>query len=52
MMIIAVAGLLANILAFWILHRGSEERNLNVRPPLFMCWGIYSVRLGPLLPQS
>ncbi|STV77361.1 Zinc transporter ZitB [Klebsiella michiganensis] len=31
MMIIAVAGLLANILAFWILHRGSEERNLNVR---------------------
>ena len=31
MMVIAVAGLLANILAFWILHRGSEERNLNVR---------------------
>lgn len=31
MMIIAVAGLLANILAFWILHRGSEEKNLNVR---------------------
>lgn len=31
MMVIAVAGLLANVLAFWILHRGSEERNLNVR---------------------
>ncbi|MBA7846206.1 CDF family zinc transporter ZitB [Klebsiella sp. RHBSTW-00484] len=31
MMIIAVAGLLANVLAFWILHRGGEERNLNVR---------------------
>ena len=31
MMTIAVAGLLANILAFWILHRGSEEKNLNVR---------------------
>ena len=31
MMVIAVAGLLANILAFWILHRGSEARNLNVR---------------------
>ncbi|HHG8774579.1 TPA: CDF family zinc transporter ZitB [Raoultella planticola] len=31
MMVIAVAGLLANILAFWILHRGSAERNLNVR---------------------
>lgn len=31
MMVIAVAGLLANVLAFWILHRGSEEQNLNVR---------------------
>jgi cobalt-zinc-cadmium efflux system protein len=31
MMVIAVAGLLANILSFWILHRGSEEKNLNVR---------------------
>nr|WP_318382319.1 CDF family zinc transporter ZitB [uncultured Enterobacter sp.] len=31
MMAIAFAGLLANILAFWILHRGSEEKNLNVR---------------------
>ena len=31
MMVIAVAGLLANVLAFWVLHRGSEEKNLNVR---------------------
>lgn len=31
MMVIAVAGLLANIVSFWILHRGSEEKNLNVR---------------------
>jgi cobalt-zinc-cadmium efflux system protein len=31
MMVIAVAGLLANIFSFWILHRGSEEKNLNVR---------------------
>lgn len=31
MMIIAIAGLIANILAFWILHRGSGEKNLNVR---------------------
>lgn len=31
MMVIAVAGLLANMIAFWILHRGSEEKNLNVR---------------------
>lgn len=28
---IAVAGLLANLLSFWLLHRGSEEKNLNVR---------------------
>ncbi len=31
MMAIAVAGLVANILSFWILHRGSAEQNLNVR---------------------
>jgi cobalt-zinc-cadmium efflux system protein len=31
MMVVAVAGLIANILAFWILHRGSAEKNLNVR---------------------
>lgn len=31
MMLIAIAGLLANIVAFWLLHRGSEEKNLNVR---------------------
>lgn len=31
MMVVAVAGLVANILAFWLLHRGSEEKNLNVR---------------------
>jgi len=31
MMVIAIAGLLANVLAFWLLHRGSEEKNLNVR---------------------
>lgn len=31
MMVVAVAGLLANIASFWILHHGSEEKNLNVR---------------------
>lgn len=31
MLIIAFAGLLANIASFWILHHGSEEKNLNVR---------------------
>ncbi|MEX0635059.1 hypothetical protein M8494_37845 [Serratia ureilytica] len=30
MLIIAVAGLLANLFAFWLLHRGSE-RNINAR---------------------
>lgn len=28
---IAIGGLLANILSFWLLHHGSEEKNLNVR---------------------
>lgn len=31
MLLIAVAGLLANLFAFWLLHRGSEEQNINVR---------------------
>ncbi|WP_039055192.1 CDF family zinc transporter ZitB [Enterobacter sp. Bisph1] len=31
MMVIAIAGLVANLLSFWLLHRGSEEKNLNVR---------------------
>jgi len=31
MMAIAIAGLVANLLSFWLLHRGSEEKNLNVR---------------------
>lgn len=31
MLVVAFAGLLANLLALWILHRGSGEKNLNVR---------------------
>ncbi|MBW7982554.1 CDF family zinc transporter ZitB [Enterobacillus tribolii] len=31
MLAVAVAGLLANLLAFWLLHHGSEEKNINVR---------------------
>lgn len=31
MLIIAIAGLLANIFCFWILHKGEEEKNINVR---------------------
>ena len=31
MMIIAILGLLANIVSFWLLHQGAEQRNINVR---------------------
>lgn len=31
MLIIAIAGLAANIAAFWLLHHGGEEKNINVR---------------------
>lgn len=31
MLVIAVGGLLANVLSFWLLHRGGAEKNLNVR---------------------
>lgn len=31
MLVIAAGGLLANLLSFWLLHRGSAEKNLNVR---------------------
>lgn len=31
MLVIAIGGLLANLLSFWLLRSGSEEKNLNVR---------------------
>lgn len=31
MLLIAVAGLLANLLSFWLLHQGGTEENLNVK---------------------
>jgi len=31
MLAIAIAGLLANLFAFWLLHRGEEKGNINVR---------------------
>ncbi|CRY54744.1 zinc transporter ZitB [Yersinia intermedia] len=31
MLIIAIAGLVANLFCFWILHHGEEEKNINVR---------------------
>ena len=51
MMAIAVAGLLANLLAFWILHRGSGEKNLNVRAAALHVMEIYWARWEPLLPH-
>lgn len=40
MLIIAVAGLLANLFAFWLLHRGNEEKNINVRAAACMYWDL------------
>ncbi|AWK13760.1 CDF family zinc transporter ZitB [Candidatus Fukatsuia symbiotica] len=31
MLIVAIAGFFANLFSFWILHRGTEEKNINVR---------------------
>ncbi|MEG3134570.1 CDF family zinc transporter ZitB [Rouxiella sp. T17] len=31
MLVIAIAGLFANLLAFWLLHQGEEKENINVR---------------------
>lgn len=31
MLVVAVAGLLANIFSFWLLHRGEAKSNINVR---------------------
>ena len=31
MLTVAIGGLLANIASFWLLHHGSDEKNLNVR---------------------
>ncbi len=48
MMAIAVAGLLANILSFWLLHHGSEEKTSTCEQRHCMCsgtcwfgWGYY-----------
>lgn len=49
MMVIAVAGLLANVLAFWILHRGSEEKNLNVRAAALHAMGDLLGSVGAII---
>lgn len=52
MLIIAVAGLLANLFAFWLLHRGSEEKISTCAPPHCMCWATCSVQWAPSSPPS
>ncbi|HFZ8993658.1 TPA: CDF family zinc transporter ZitB [Citrobacter freundii] len=49
MMFIAIAGLIANILAFWLLHRGSEEKNLNVRAAALHVLGDLLGSVGAIL---
>ncbi|WP_437890242.1 CDF family zinc transporter ZitB [Phytobacter sp. V91] len=49
MMTIAVAGLLANIVAFWLLHRGNEEKNLNVRAAALHVLGDLLGSVGAIL---
>lgn len=49
MMLIAIAGLVANILAFWILHRGSSEKNLNVRAAALHVLGDLLGSVGAIL---
>ena len=49
MMAIAIAGLLANILSFWILHRGSSEKNLNVRAAALHVLGVLLGSVGAIV---
>ncbi|MBJ3814476.1 CDF family zinc transporter ZitB [Shimwellia pseudoproteus] len=52
MMVIAVAGLLANIASFWILHRGSEEKNLNVRAAALHVMGDLLGSVGAIIAAA
>lgn len=51
MMAIAVAGLLANILSFWLLHHGSEEKKPQRASSGTACARGPAVWLGLLLPR-
>ncbi|CAK8736539.1 Zinc transporter ZitB [Sodalis praecaptivus] len=51
MMSIAVAGLVANLVSFWLLHGGSGEKNINLRAAALHVLGICSVRSAPLSPH-
>ncbi len=51
MLIIAIAGLLANLFAFWLLHRGSEEKNINVRAAALHVLGDLLGSVGAIVAQ-
>ncbi|MCZ4058939.1 CDF family zinc transporter ZitB [Pantoea sp. LMR881] len=46
---IAVAGLFANLLSFWLLHHGSEEKNLNVRAAALHVMGDLLGSIGAII---
>ncbi|URQ61905.1 CDF family zinc transporter ZitB [Pantoea alhagi] len=49
MLAIAIGGLLANLLSFWLLHRGSSESNLNVRAAALHVLGDLLGSLGAIV---
>lgn len=49
MLAIATGGLLANLLSFWLLHRGSSESNLNVRAAALHVLGDLLGSLGAIV---
>ncbi|MBK4714508.1 CDF family zinc transporter ZitB [Enterobacteriaceae bacterium YMB-R22] len=49
MLVIAFAGLMANIFVFWILHRGEDEKNMNVRAAALHVMGDLLGSVGAIL---
>lgn len=49
MLMIAVAGLLANLASFWILHRGDDKKNINVRAAALHVMGDLLGSVGAIL---
>ena len=49
MMIFAVGGLVANLLSFWLLHGGDEEKNINLRAAALHVMGDLLGSVGAIL---
>ncbi|WP_406703117.1 CDF family zinc transporter ZitB [Sodalis sp.] len=49
MMSIAVAGLVANIVSFWLLHGNSGEKNINLRAAALHIWGDLLGSVGAII---